>query len=95
MATASVVITVQDVNDNDPVFNPKLYETVVTEDSPPGTPVTSVTATDADENPRYGSKVVYSHAKGFGIHVTSDGFERYFPELCSRPSKIKFLTLLS
>lgn len=52
MATASVVITVQDVNDNDPVFNPKLYESVVTEDSPPGTPVTSVTATDADENPR-------------------------------------------
>ncbi|KAK7789529.1 hypothetical protein R5R35_000833 [Gryllus longicercus] len=51
-ATASVVITVQDVNDNDPVFEPKLYEAVVSEDDPPGTPVASVTATDRDENPR-------------------------------------------
>ncbi|XP_049833037.1 protocadherin-like wing polarity protein stan isoform X1 [Schistocerca gregaria] len=51
-ASASVVITVQDVNDNDPVFEPKLYEAVVSEDDPPGTPVTTVTATDKDENPR-------------------------------------------
>jgi cadherin EGF LAG seven-pass G-type receptor 1 len=51
-ATANVVITVQDVNDNDPVFEPKLYEAVVSEDDPPGTPVASVTATDRDENPR-------------------------------------------
>lgn len=52
-ATASVVIIVQDVNDNDPVFEPKLYDAVVSEDDPPGTPVASVTATDKDENPRY------------------------------------------
>lgn len=51
-ASASVVITVQDVNDNDPVFEPKLYEAVVSEDDAPGTPVASVTATDRDENPR-------------------------------------------
>nr|CAD7570225.1 unnamed protein product [Timema californicum] len=51
-ATASVVITVQDVNDNDPVFEPNIYEAVVAEDDPPGTPVTTVTATDKDENPR-------------------------------------------
>jgi len=51
-ASASVVITVQDVNDNDPVFEPKLYDAVVSEDDPPGTPVASVTATDRDENPR-------------------------------------------
>lgn len=35
-ASASVVITVQDVNDNDPVFEPKLYEAVIAEDDPPG-----------------------------------------------------------
>jgi cadherin EGF LAG seven-pass G-type receptor 1 len=52
-ATASVMINVQDVNDNDPVFEPKLYYAVVSEDDPPGTPVASVTATDKDENPRY------------------------------------------
>ncbi|KAI5754092.1 hypothetical protein M8J77_005676 [Diaphorina citri] len=64
MATASVVITVQDVNDNDPVFNPKLYEAVVTEDSPPGTPVTSVTATDADENPRLHYELSAGNTRG-------------------------------
>ncbi|XP_066994105.2 protocadherin-like wing polarity protein stan [Anabrus simplex] len=51
-ATANVVITVQDVNDNDPVFEPKIYEAVVSEDDSIGTPVASVTATDKDENPR-------------------------------------------
>lgn len=35
-ASASVIITVQDVNDNDPVFEPKIYEAVVAEDDPPG-----------------------------------------------------------
>lgn len=42
----------QDVNDNDPLFEPKLYEAVVSEEDPPGTPVASVIATDKDENPR-------------------------------------------
>lgn len=35
-ASASVVVNVQDVNDNDPVFEPKVYETVISEDDPPG-----------------------------------------------------------
>lgn len=52
-ATASVVVTIQDVNDNEPTFNPKQYDVVISEDSPPGTPLTTVTATDPDENPRY------------------------------------------
>lgn len=51
-ASASVVVTIQDVNDNDPVFEPKLYEAVISEDDPPGTPVASVTASDADEDQR-------------------------------------------
>lgn len=51
-ATANVIINVQDVNDNDPVFNPKIYEVVVSEQDPPGTLVASVTATDPDENSR-------------------------------------------
>lgn len=52
-ATASVVVTIQDVNDNEPTFNPKQYDVVISEDSPPGTPLTTVMATDPDENPRY------------------------------------------
>lgn len=46
------MINVQDVNDNDPTFSPKVYEAVVSESDPPGTPVTTVIATDPDENPR-------------------------------------------
>lgn len=51
-ASADFVITIQDVNDNDPVFNPKNYEAVVSESDSPGTPVANVVATDPDENPR-------------------------------------------
>lgn len=51
-ATASVVVTIQDVNDNEPTFNPKQYDVVISEDSSPGTPLTTVVATDPDENPR-------------------------------------------
>ena len=54
-ATASVVITVQDVNDNDPMFNPKNYDAVVSESDLPGMPVVNVVATDPDENPRFAS----------------------------------------
>ena len=52
-ATASVAITIQDVNDNDPTFNPKNYEAIVSESDLPGTPVVNVVATDPDENPRF------------------------------------------
>lgn len=51
-STANVVIRIQDINDNDPVFDPKIYETVVSEIDPPGTPVITVTATDRDHNSR-------------------------------------------
>lgn len=51
-ATASVVVVIQDVNDNDPVFSPPQYEVELAEDEPPGTPVVTVTATDADEDNR-------------------------------------------
>lgn len=51
-ASSSVVITLQDVNDNDPTFEPKYYEATIGEDRPPGTPVITVTATDPDEDSR-------------------------------------------
>ncbi|KAK7006067.1 Cadherin EGF LAG seven-pass G-type receptor 2 [Halocaridina rubra] len=51
-ASATVILQIQDQNDNDPVFNPKNYEVVVSESDYPGTPVVTVTATDKDENPR-------------------------------------------
>ncbi|KAG8198293.1 hypothetical protein JTE90_021547 [Oedothorax gibbosus] len=51
-STASVIIRVQDINDNDPIFHPKTYEASVSEIDPPGTPVVGVTATDKDDEPR-------------------------------------------
>ena len=49
-ATTAVEITVGDVNDNAPVFDPKVYRETVSEEAVPGAPVVVVTAVDADAN---------------------------------------------
>ncbi|KAH7641931.1 protocadherin-like wing polarity protein stan isoform x3 [Dermatophagoides farinae] len=51
-ASALVIIQVQDLNDNAPVFEPRNYEAVISETATPGTPIVIVTATDRDENSR-------------------------------------------
>lgn len=43
-------VTVQDINDNAPVFNQSRYHAIVSENLQPGTNVLQVFATDADEN---------------------------------------------
>ncbi|XP_033482865.2 cadherin-8 isoform X2 [Epinephelus lanceolatus] len=59
------IIKVQDINDNPPQFNEGPYQASVPEMSAVGTPVTRVTATDADD-PVYGNsaKLVYSILEG-------------------------------
>ncbi|XP_077988357.1 cadherin-23-like [Glandiceps talaboti] len=47
-ATTAVVITVNDVNDNVPVFNPSVYVSVMTENDAPGTTVAGLSVTDID-----------------------------------------------
>ena len=49
-ATATVIITIKDVNDNPPVFSESVFYLSVPEESPPGTPVGRLNATDNDEN---------------------------------------------
>ncbi|XP_046548571.1 LOW QUALITY PROTEIN: protocadherin Fat 4-like [Haliotis rubra] len=44
----TLTLTITDVNDNLPVFNPSTYTTNVDENTPTGTTVITVTATDAD-----------------------------------------------
>ncbi|KAM4732147.1 protocadherin gamma-A5-like isoform 15-T15 [Anableps anableps] len=56
--TMLVVITVLDVNDNAPVFTQQIYKASVIENSPQGTVVTTVKASDADEGSN--SKIRYS-----------------------------------
>ncbi|XP_067374404.1 protocadherin gamma-A11-like isoform X32 [Channa argus] len=66
--TMQILITVLDVNDNAPVFTKSVYKASINEDSPIGTVVVTVTATDADHGPN--SKITYSisrmldHARG-------------------------------
>ncbi|XP_041846844.1 protocadherin beta-16-like [Melanotaenia boesemani] len=56
--TMLIVITVLDVNDNAPVFTQQTYEATVRENSPKGTVVATVTASDADQGSN--SKITYS-----------------------------------
>ncbi|XP_055744887.1 protocadherin beta-16-like isoform X20 [Salvelinus fontinalis] len=56
--TMQILITVLDANDNPPVFTQHIYKATVTEHSPKGTLVTSVSASDADHGSN--SKVTYS-----------------------------------
>uniref|UniRef100_A0A4W6ECJ5 Cadherin domain-containing protein n=1 Tax=Lates calcarifer TaxID=8187 RepID=A0A4W6ECJ5_LATCA len=56
--TMLIVITVLDINDNAPVFTQTIYKATVTENSPKGTIVGTVTATDADHGSN--SHITYS-----------------------------------
>ncbi|CAL4115826.1 unnamed protein product, partial [Meganyctiphanes norvegica] len=48
-ATATVLVELINVNDEEPVFSAGIYDAEVAENSPPGTPVITVTAVDRDE----------------------------------------------
>ncbi|EDO34815.1 predicted protein, partial [Nematostella vectensis] len=61
-ATTRVSIVVGDLNDNNPVFNPTNYSTTVFENSPVGTSLLDVTATDADSGQN--AYVTYSVTAG-------------------------------
>ncbi|KAK3849672.1 hypothetical protein Pcinc_041926 [Petrolisthes cinctipes] len=63
-ASATVILQIQDQNDNDPVFSPKNYEVSVSESDYPGTPVVTVTATDKDENPRLHYAITSGNERG-------------------------------
>ncbi|KAM9849706.1 uncharacterized protein ACBR49_006992 [Aulostomus maculatus] len=56
--TMQILITVLDVNDNAPVFTKAVYKATVAENSPKGTVVARVSASDADHGSN--SKITYS-----------------------------------
>ncbi|XP_066506578.1 protocadherin gamma-A11-like [Hoplias malabaricus] len=64
--SASIVIhvTVLDANDNSPVFNQPVYKVSLREDSPLGTTVATVTATDADEGANGHVTYQFGHLSG-------------------------------
>ena len=72
-STATVTVTVQDVNDNDPTFNKSRYAASVYENMPKGTPVVTVSASEADSG--VNAKITYSITFGgsgkFQVNPTS------------------------
>uniref|UniRef100_A0A4W3IGZ8 Protocadherin-16 n=1 Tax=Callorhinchus milii TaxID=7868 RepID=A0A4W3IGZ8_CALMI len=71
-STASVLLLVDDVNDNEPIFERQVYSASVRERVPPGTSVLQVTARDADSG-HFGS-IQYSLYEGFNNYEESHLF---------------------
>ncbi|XP_035983174.1 LOW QUALITY PROTEIN: protocadherin beta-15 [Fundulus heteroclitus] len=81
--TVKIHINVLDANDNIPVFNKLVYKSTIPENSPVGSAVLTVSATDADEG--LNGEVTYD----FG-HI-SDEVKGIF-EIDSKTGKIKLMT---
>ncbi|KAG9351769.1 hypothetical protein JZ751_023020 [Albula glossodonta] len=66
---ANLTVLVEDVNDNAPIFTQDLYQVMLPEHSPPGSPVITVTATDRDsgDNGKVTYRVMSSSRDGFYI----------------------------
>ncbi|XP_056625240.1 protocadherin alpha-3-like isoform X10 [Triplophysa dalaica] len=56
--TSEIIINVEDVNDNIPVFTHSLYKARIKENAPPGTSVVTVQASDSDEG--LNGEIMYS-----------------------------------
>ncbi|XP_014676573.1 PREDICTED: cadherin-23-like [Priapulus caudatus] len=74
-ATATVIIFVEDANDNRPIFDQDVYWGSVQEDAPEGTQVVNVTASDGDGSV-YNSRLQYRilHGAGDKFIITEDGW---------------------
>ncbi|XP_035265775.1 protocadherin alpha-8-like isoform X5 [Anguilla anguilla] len=59
--TVQIIVNVIDINDNPPVFRNSLYKVRVSENTPPGTSIITVNATDLDAGSN--GEVVYSFSK--------------------------------
>ncbi|XP_074647720.1 cadherin-23-like [Tubulanus polymorphus] len=57
-SSADIVLSITDVNDHFPVFSKQSYDATVPENSPKGTSITTITATDSDKG--INGKITYS-----------------------------------
>lgn len=70
-STATVILTLEDINDNSPIFYPWRYLIPISEDAPAGTTIGKVTATDADA--RENAQVRYTlESGGEGLFVVEE-----------------------
>lgn len=65
VSSSDVILTIVDANDNAPIFSKPSYSFTIPEDTPPGTNVANISATDLDSG-EYG-KIAYS-LRGFGTN---------------------------
>uniref|UniRef100_A0A3Q4GQG2 Protocadherin-16 n=1 Tax=Neolamprologus brichardi TaxID=32507 RepID=A0A3Q4GQG2_NEOBR len=81
-STATVTVLVEDVNDNEPVFEQQLYNVSILEQSDVGSCFLQVVATDAD-SPEFGT-LLYSLSDGFDKQATHPLFQinPHTGELC-------------
>ena len=70
---ATVIIQVQDRNDNDPVFQRKIYEANTLETDAPGTSVITMLALDRDENSRVHYEITGGNARNRFSISTQNG----------------------
>ncbi|XP_035265778.1 protocadherin alpha-8-like isoform X8 [Anguilla anguilla] len=59
--TMQIIVNVLDINDNPPVFSSSLYKVRIFENTPPGTSIITLNATDSDAD--LNGEVVYSFSK--------------------------------
>jgi hypothetical protein len=64
-STATVTVTVTDINDNAPTFDQEGYSAAISEVSSPGTPVITITARDRDSG-NFGENGIFYHVSGSG-----------------------------
>ena len=64
-STATVTVTVTDINDNAPTFDQEGYSAAISEVSSPGTPVITITARDRDSG-NFGENGIFYHLSGSG-----------------------------
>ncbi|XP_024919200.1 protocadherin gamma-A1-like isoform X20 [Cynoglossus semilaevis] len=74
--TMQIHITVLDANDNAPVFTQTVYKASINENSPKGTVITKVSATDADRDSNAEVSYIIGNSmieNGNLFHITEDG----------------------
>lgn len=87
-----VHIEVGDINDNDPVFDPVNYTVSLYENSPEGTPLVNVTATDADSGQN--ARISYTITAGdpFSVFTVDTQVSLYMFAFVKGTKMILYLT---
>ena len=76
LSRATVTVTISDINDHPPIFNPDFYSVALREDTSVGTLAFTAFATDADKPDTDNSRIIYSIISGntgsaFNVNSTS------------------------